>query len=146
MHGGLAPYLDICILARTHLPTCALNQDKIIVKSQISHDIGYMWNLKKKSNIKNLFTKKKLSHLSINNLRYADDITLVAEGKTELKSLLMKVREERRKAGLKLNIQKTKIMAFSSITSQPIDGETMETVRYFIFLGSKNDCRWRLQP
>ena len=83
-----------------------------------------------------------MSHLSINNLRYADDITLVAEGKTELKSLLMKVREERRKAGLKLNIQKTKIMAFSSITSQPIDGETMETVRYFIFLGSKNDCRW----
>ena len=59
MHGGLAPYLDICILARTHLPTCALNQDKIIVKSQISHDIGYMWNLKKKQ-YKELIYKKEI--------------------------------------------------------------------------------------
>ena len=71
------------------------------------------------------------------NLRYADDTTLMAESKEELKSLLMKVKEESEKAGLKLNIQKTKIMAFSPITSCQIDGETMETVTDFIFLGSK---------
>ena len=73
---------------------------------------------------------------NINNLRYADDTTLVAESK-ELKSLLMKVKEESGKVGLKLNIQKTKITAFSPITSWEIDGETMETVTDFIFLGSK---------
>ena len=74
---------------------------------------------------------------NINNLRYADDTTLMAESEEELKSLLMKVKEESEKAGLKLNIQKTKIMAFSPITSWQIDGETMETVTDFIFLGSK---------
>ena len=68
-----------------------------------------------------------------NNLRYADDTTLMAESEEELKSLLMKVKEETEKVGLKLNIQKTKIMAFSPITSWQIDGETMETVRDFIF-------------
>ena len=73
---------------------------------------------------------------NINNLRYADDTTLMAENK-ELKGLLMKVKEESEKAGLKLNIQKTKIMASSPITSWQIDGETMETVTDFIFLGSK---------
>ena len=72
----------------------------------------------------------------INNLRYADDITLMVESR-ELKSLLMKVKEESEKTGLKLNIQKMKIMAFSHITSWQIDGETMETVTHFIFLGSK---------
>ena len=71
------------------------------------------------------------------NLRYADDTTLMTESEEELKSLLMKVKEESEKAGLKLNIQKTKIMASGPITSWQIDGETMETVRDFIFLGSK---------
>ena len=82
--------------------------------------------------------------LDIKNLRYADDTTLMAEGEEELKSLLMKVKEESEKVGLKLNIQKTKIMAFSPITSWQIDGETVETVADFIFWGSKmaadGDC------
>ena len=79
----------------------------------------------------------KISGRNINNFRYADDTTLMAEGEEELKSLLMKVKEESEKVGLKLNIQKTKIMAFCPITSWQMDGETMETVRDFIFLGSK---------
>ena len=74
---------------------------------------------------------------NINNLRYADDTTLMAESKEELKSLLMKVKEESEKVGLKLNIQKPKIMASGSITSWQIDGETVETVADFMFLGSK---------
>ena len=74
---------------------------------------------------------------NINNLRYADDTTLMAESEEELKSLLMKVKEESQKVGLKLDIQKTKIMASGPITSWQIDGETMETVTDFIFLGSK---------
>ena len=73
----------------------------------------------------------------INNLRYADDTTLMAESEEELKTLLMKVKEESEKVGLKLNIQKTKIMASVPITSRQVDGETMETVTEFIFLGSK---------
>ena len=79
----------------------------------------------------------KLSRRNINNLRYADDTTFMAESEEELKSLLMKVKEESKKVGLKLNIQKTKIMASSPISSWQIDGETMETVTEFIFLGSK---------
>ena len=79
----------------------------------------------------------KIARRNINNLRYADDITLVAESKEELKSLLMKVKEEREKAGLKLNIQKTKIMASTPITSWQIDGEKVETVTGFILGGSK---------
>ena len=79
----------------------------------------------------------KIARRSINNLRYADDTTLVAEGKEELKSLLMKVKEENEKVGLKLNTQKTKIMASGPITSWQIDGETMETVTDFTFQGSK---------
>ena len=82
-------------------------------------------------------TGNKIAGRNINNLRYADDITLIAEGEEELKSFLMKVRVESEKAGLKLNIQKTKIMESSPITSWQIDGETMETVTDFIFLGSK---------
>ena len=86
----------------------------------------------------------KIAGRNINNLRYADDTTLLAESGEELKSLLMKVKEESEKVGLKFNIQKTKIMAFGPITSWQIDGETMETVRDFIFLGSKisadGDC------
>ena len=79
----------------------------------------------------------KIARRNINNLRYADDTTLMAENKEELKSLLMRMREECEKVGLKLNIQKTKIMATSPITSWQIDEETVETVRDFIFLGSK---------
>ena len=86
----------------------------------------------------------KIAGRNINNLRYADDTTLMAESEEELKSLLMKVKEESEKVGLKLNIQKTKIMASSPITSWQIDGETVETVTDFIFLGSKitadGDC------
>ena len=85
----------------------------------------------------------KIARRNINNLRYADDTTLKA-GSEELKSLLIKVKEESEKVGLKLNIQKTKIMASSPNTSWQIDGETMETVRDFICLGSKNHCRWWL--
>ena len=79
----------------------------------------------------------KIARRNINNLRYADDTTLMAEGKEELKSLLMKVKEESETVGLKLNIQKTKIMASGPISSWQIDGKTMETVIDFIFLGSK---------
>ena len=86
----------------------------------------------------------KIAGRNINNLRYADDITLMAESKEELKRLLMKVKKESEKVGLKLNIQKTKIMASISITSWQIEGETMEAVTDFIFLGSKitadGDC------
>ena len=82
-------------------------------------------------------TRIKLAARNINNLRYADDTTLMAESEEELKSLLMKVKEESEKAGLKLNIQKTKIRASGPITSWQTDGKTMETVRYLIFLGSK---------
>ena len=79
----------------------------------------------------------KFARRNINNLRYADDTTLMAESKEELKSLLMKAKEESEKLGLKLNTQKTKIMASGPITSWQIDGDTMETVKNFIFLGSK---------
>ena len=88
----------------------------------------------------------KIARRNINNLRYADDTTLMAESKEELKNLLMKVKEESEKVGLKLNIQKTKIMASSSITSWQIDGKTLETVTEFIFGGLKNHYRWWLQP
>ena len=79
---------------------------------------------------------------NISNLRYADDTTIMAESKEELKTLLMKVKEESEKAGLKLNIQKTKITASGLITSWQIDGETMETVTDFYFLGLQNHCIW----
>ena len=86
----------------------------------------------------------KIARRNINNLRYVHDTTLMTESEELLKSLLMKVKEDSEKAGLKLNIQKTKIMASGPITSRQIDGETMETVTHFIFLGSKitadGDC------
>ena len=86
----------------------------------------------------------KIARRNINNLSYADNITLMAESKEELKNLLMKEKVESEKAGLILNVQKTKIMAFGPITSWQIEGETMETVADFIFLGSKvtvdSDC------
>ena len=91
----------------------------------------------------------KIAGRNINNLRYADDITLMAESEEELKSLLMKLKEESEKVGLKLNIQKTKIMASGPITSWEIDGETVETVSDFFFFsfrlyffGLQNHCRW----
>ena len=99
-----------------------------------------MWNVRLDESQAGIKTAGR----NINNLRYADDTTLMAESKEELKSFLMKVKEESEKAGLKLNIQKTKIMASSLITSWQIDGETVETVADFIFLGSKitadGDC------
>ena len=91
----------------------------------------------------------KISKRNINNLRYADDIILMAESEEELKSLLMKVKEESEKVGLKLNIEKTKIMASGPITSWEIDGETVEIVSDFIFLGSKitadGDCSYEIK-
>ena len=92
--------------------------------------VSYTWLDKAQAGI-------KIAGRNINNLRYADDTTLMAESEEELKSLLMRVKEESEKVGLKLNIQKTKNMASSPITSQQIDGETVETVTDFIFLGSK---------
>ena len=87
----------------------------------------------------------KIAGRNINNLRYADDTTLMAESEEELKSLLMKVKEESEKAGLKLNIQKMKIIASSPITSWQRDGETMETMTDYL-LGLQNHCRWWLKP
>ena len=87
----------------------------------------------------------KIARRNINNLRYADDTTLKAENEEELKSLLMKVKKESKKAGLKLTIQKPKIMASGPITSWQIDRETMKTVRDYIS-GIQNHCRWWLQP
>ena len=91
----------------------------------------------------------KITERNINNLRYADDITLMAQSKEELKSLLMKVKDQSEKVGLKLNIQKTKMMASGPITSWQIDGETMETVRDFVFLGYKitagGDCSRKIK-
>ena len=84
----------------------------------------------------------KIAGRNINNLRYVDDTTVMAEAEKELKFLLMKVKEESEKAGLKLNIQKAKIMASNTITSWEIDGETVETVSDFIFGGLQNHCRW----
>ena len=84
----------------------------------------------------------KIAGRNINNLRYADDTTLMAESEEELKSLLMKVKEKSGKVGLKLNIQKINIIAFGPITSQQRDGETVETVPDFFFLGLQNHCRW----
>ena len=88
----------------------------------------------------------KIAGRNINNLRYADDTTLMAESEKELKSLLMKVKEEIENVGLKLNIQKTKMTASGPFTSWEIDGETVETMRDFIFLGLQNHSRWLPQP
>ena len=88
----------------------------------------------------------KIARRNINNLRYADDTTLMAESEEELKSLLMKVKEESEKGGLKRNIQKTNFMATGPIISWQIDGETVETLVDFIWGGSENHCKWWLQP
>ena len=101
-----------------------------------------MWNARLEEGLAGI----KIAGRNINNLRYADDTILMAESEEELKSLLMKVKEESEKVGLKLHFQKTKIMASRSITSWQIDGETMETVKDFIFFWLQNHCRWWLQP
>ena len=105
-----------------------------------------MWNIK----LDEAQAGIKIARRNINNLRYADNTTLMSESEEELKGLLMKVKEESEKAGLKLSIQKIKIMASSPITSWQIDGETMETVRDYIlfyFLGGLQDhCSCRVQP
>ena len=101
----------------------------------------YAENIMRNTGLDEAQAEIRTARRNINNLRYAYDTILMAESE-ELKSLLMKVKEESEKAGLKLNIQKTKIMASGPITSWQIDGEKMETVRDFIFLGSKNHCRW----
>ena len=88
----------------------------------------------------------KIAWRNINNLRYEDDTTLMTESEEELKSLLMKMKEASEKVGLKLNIQKMKIMASGPIISWEIDGETVETVSDFTFWGLQNHCRWLLQP
>ena len=88
----------------------------------------------------------KIARRTISNLRYADDTTLMAESEEELKSLLMKAKEESEKVGFKLNIRKTKIMASGPITSWQIDGKTVETVAGYCFEGLQNHCRWWLQP
>ena len=99
-----------------------------------------MWN----AGLKEAQGRIKIARRNINNLRYADDTTLMAESEEEVKSLLMKVKEESEKVGLKLNVQKTKVMASGPISSWELDGETVETVKDFIFLGSKitadGDC------
>ena len=87
----------------------------------------------------------KIAKRNVSNFRYADDTTLMAESKEELKRLLMKVKEESEKVRLKLNVQKTKVMASGPITSWQIDGETVETVRDFNFGGIQNHCKWWLQ-
>ena len=102
----------------------------------------YVEYIMRNAGLEEVQTGIKIAGRNINNLRYAGDATLMPESEEELKSLLMKVKEESENVGLKLNIQKTKIMASGPIISWQIDGETMETVRDFIFLGSKNHCRW----
>ena len=99
----------------------------------------------RKAGLEEAQTGIKIARRNISNLRYADDTTLTAESE-ELKSLLMKVEEESEKVDLKLNIQKTKIMAPGAITRWQIDGETVETVADLIFGGLQNHCRWWLQP
>ena len=101
-----------------------------------------MWNAR----LDEAQARLKIAGRNINNLRYADDPTLMVESEKELKSLLMKVKEESENIGLKLNIHKANIMASGPILSWQIDGETMETVADFILGGLQNHCRWWLQP
>ena len=100
-----------------------------------------MQSIMKNAGLEEVQARIKIAGRNINNLRYADDTTLMAESEEELKSLLMKVKEKSGKEGLKLNIHKTKIMASGPITSWEIDGKTVETVRLY-FSGLKNHCRW----
>ena len=121
---------------------------KEYVKAVYCHS-SYLTYMQRNAGLDEAQAGIKISRRNSNNLRYADDTTLMAESEEELKSLLMKVKEESQKAFLKLNIQKTKIMASGPITSRERDGETMETVRDFIFLGSKitadGDCSHKIK-
>ena len=108
---------------------------QIFFQYRLSQDIEY-------SSLEEAQAGIKIAGRNTNNLRYADDTTLMAESEEELKSLLMRVKEESEKVGLKLNIQKTKIMASGPITLWEIDGETVVTVSDFIFWGLQNHCRW----
>ena len=117
-----------------------------------SHRVGHDWSylaaaeyIIRNAGLEEAQAGVKIARRNINNLRYVDDATLMAESE-ELKSLLMKMKEESEKVGLKLNIQKMKIMASGPITSWQIDGETMETVTDFILGGLQNHWRWWLQP
>ena len=101
----------------------------------------YAEYIRRNTGLKEAQAGMKIAGRNVNNLRYADDTTLMAESKKELKSLLLKVKEESEKVGLKSNIQKTKIMASGPITSWQIDGEAMESERLY-FLGLQNQCRW----
>ena len=101
-----------------------------------------MWN----AGLDETQTGIKIARRNVNSLRYMNDTMLMAESEEEFKSFLMEVNEESEKVGFKFNTQKTKIMASGPITTWQIDGETVETVTDFIFLGSKNHCRWWLQP
>ena len=120
--------------------------EKEYVKAVYCHPtyLTYAEYILRNAGLEEAYTGIKIARRNINNLRYADDTTLMVESEEELKSLLMKMKEESEKVGLKLNIQKTKIMASGPITSWQIDGEPVETVRDFILLGSKitadGDC------
>ena len=113
--------------------------EKEYIKAVYCHPVylAYIEYIMKKAGLEEAQVGIKIAGRNINNLRYADDTTLTAESNKKLKNLLMKVKEESKKVGLKLNIQKTKIMASGPIASRQIDGETMETVTDFISLGSK---------
>ena len=123
-------------------------QEKEYVKAVYCHPayLTYAEYIKGNAGLKEAQAGIKIAKRNINNLRYADDTPLMAESEEELKSFLMKVKEDSEKVGLKFNIQKTKIMASGPITSWEIDGETVETVSDFIFGVLQNHCRWRLQP
>ena len=126
-------------------------QEKEYVKTVYCHPayLTYAAYIMRNTGLEEAQAGIKIAGRNINNLRYADDTTLTAESEKELKSLLMKMKEESEKVGLKLNIQKTKIMASNPITSWQIDGETVETVADFIFLGSKitadGDCSYEIK-
>ena len=108
--------------------------------------LTYIQNIMRNAGLEEAQAGIKIAWRNINNLRYTNDTTLMAESEEELKSLLLKVKEENEKVGLKLNIQKTNIMASSPISSWQIDGETVETVADFIFVGSKITADSDLQP
>ena len=114
-------------------------EEKEYVKAVYCHP-AYLTYMQRNAGLEETQAGIKIARRNINNLRYADDTILMAESEEELKSLLMRVKEESEKVGLKLNTQKTKIMASGSITSWEIDGETIETVRDY-FLGLQNHCR-----
>ena len=114
---------------------------KEYVKAVYCHP-AYLTYMQRNAGLEEAQAGIKVAGRNISNLRYADDTTLMAESEEELKRLLMKVKEESEKVGLKLNIQRTKIKASSLITSWPIGGETMETVSDFILGGFQNHCRW----